>query len=72
MPGLEEWNDRRVNYSDSQTFEEYWLEGWELAKEVRKRLPDRIDLYYMSYNPMKPDELRWHGDNLPNIIVPKQ
>lgn len=72
VPGLEEWNDRRVNYSDSQTFEEYWLEGWELAKEVRKRLPDRIDLYYMSYNPMKPDELRWHGDNLPNIIVPKQ
>lgn len=72
IPGLEKWSEFYDNHDDSQTFEEYWLEGWELAKLVRRQLPDNIDLFYMCYNPKQPNAIMDYNSNLPRIIVPKQ
>ncbi len=72
VPGLEKWGEFYDNHDDSQTFEELWQEGWELAKEIRRQLPDRIDLYYMCFNPKEPDKIVGYDCRLPRIIVPIQ
>lgn len=72
VPGLEKWGDFYDNHDDSQTFEEWWLEGWELAKEIRRQLPDRIDLFYMCFDPKDPNKIIDYESGLPRIIVPKQ
>lgn len=72
IPGLKKWSEFYDNHDDSQTFEEYWLEGWELAKLVRRQLPDNIDLFYMCYDPKQPNAIMDYNSNLPRIIVPKQ
>lgn len=70
--GLKKWSEYYDNHDDSQSFEEYWLEGWNLAKQVRRQLPDNIDLYYMCYDPKRPDEIIDYESGLPRLIVPKQ
>ena len=72
VSGLQKWADFYDNHDDSQTFEEWWREGWELAKELRRQLPDRIDLFYMCFDPKRPDKIIDYHCCLPRIIVPKQ
>ena len=72
VPGLKKWSDFYDNHDDSQSFEEYWREGWELAKLVRKQLPEHIDLFYMCYDPKQPDTITDYHCELPKIVVPKQ
>lgn len=72
VPGLKKWSEFYDNHGDSQTFEEYWLEGWGLATLVRRQLPDNIDLFYMCYDPKQPNVVMDYNGNLPRIIVPKQ
>lgn len=72
VPGLEKWSEFYDNHDYSQSFEEYWNEGWELAKLVRKQLPENIDLFYMCYDPKQPDAKSCYYSILPKIIVPKQ
>ena len=71
IPGLREWKARWASPDSSKSgFEAWWKEGWRLAKEVRKRLPANVDLYYMSYDTQHPDEHLDHKSQLPKIIVP--
>ena len=70
VPGLEKWGDFYDNHDDSQTFEEWWQEGWELAKEIRRHLPDRIDIYYMCFDPKDPSKIIDYQSGLPRILVP--
>lgn len=42
--GLQKWGDFYDNNDNRQTFEQWWQEGWKLAKEIRRQLPARIDL----------------------------
>ena len=70
VPGLRKWSDFYDNHDDSQTYEEWWLEGWALAKKVRHQLPDNIDLYYMCFDPRCPDKKVAYHCDLPRIIVP--
>ena len=72
IPGLKKWSEYYDNHDDSQSFEEYWREGWELAKLVRKQLPEHIDLFYMCYDPKQPDAIINYHCELPKIVVPKQ
>ncbi len=72
VPGLEKWGDFYDNHDNSQTYEQWWHEGWDLAKEIRRQLPDYIDLYYMCYNPKNPDQIEEYHSDLPRIIVPKE
>lgn len=72
VPGLKKWSEYYDNHDDSQSFEEYWHEGWELAKLVRKQLPEHIDLFYMCYDPKQPDAIINYHCELPKIVVPKQ
>lgn len=72
IPGLKKWSEFYDNHDDSQSFEEYWHEGWELAKLVRKQLPEHIDLFYMCYDPKQPDAIINYHYELPKIVVPKQ
>jgi len=69
VPGLQKWCDFYDNHDNSQTFEQWWQEGWKLAKEIRRQLPDRIDLYYMCFDPKSPDEIIDYNSWLPRIIV---
>ena len=46
--------------------------GWELSKEVRKQLPDRVDIFYQSYDPTLPFSHRFYTCELPSLIVPRQ
>lgn len=71
VPGLQKWCDFYDNHDNSQTFEQWWQEGWKLAKEIRRQLPDRIDLYYMCFDPKSPDEIIDYNSWLPRIIVPR-
>lgn len=70
--GLQKWGDFYDNHDNSQTFEQWWQEGWKLAKEIRRQLPDRIDLYYMCFNPKCPDKIIDYQAGLPRIIVPQE
>jgi hypothetical protein len=70
VPGLQKWSDFYDDHDDSQTYEEWWREGWELAKQIRRQLPNSIDLYYMCFDTKQPDKLVGYRDNLPKIIVP--
>lgn len=72
VPGLQKWCDFYDNHDNSQTFEQWWQEGWKLAKEIRRQLPDRIDLYYMCFDPKSPDEIIDYNSWLPRIIVPRE
>lgn len=72
VPGLQKWCDFYDNHDNSQTFEQWWQEGWKLAKEIRHQLPDRIDLYYMCFDPKSPDEIIDYHSWLPRIIVPRE
>ncbi len=72
VPGLQKWGNFYDDHNDSQTFEDWWQKGWELAKEIRSQLPDWIDLYYMCFNPRYPDKIIGYHSGLPRIIVPKQ
>lgn len=69
VPGLQKWGDFYDNHDNSQTFEQWWQEGWKLAKEIRRQLPDSIDLYYMCFDPKSPDEIIDYHSWLPRIIV---
>lgn len=71
VPGLKKWSEFYDNHDDSQTFDEYWHEGWELAKQVRQQLPDNIDLYYMCFDPKQPHTIVDYNCTLPRILVPK-
>ena len=72
VPGLQKWGDFYDNHDNSQTFEQWWQEGWKLVKEIRRQLPDRIDLYYMCFDPKSPDEISDYHSWLPRIIVPRE
>lgn len=72
VPSLQKWGDFYDNHDNSQTFEQWWQEGWKLAKEIRRQLPDRIDLYYMCFDPKSPDEIIDYNSWLPRIIVPRE
>lgn len=72
VPGLQKWCDFYDNHDNSQTFEQWWQEGWKLVKEIRRQLPDRIDLYYMCFDPKSPDEIIDYNSWLPRIIVPRE
>lgn len=69
VPGLQKWGDFYDNHDNSQTFGQWWQEGWKLAKEIRRQLPDSIDLYYMCFDPKSPDEIIDYNSWLPRIIV---
>lgn len=69
VPGLQKWGDFYDNHDNSQTFEQWWQEGWKLVKEIRRQLPDRIDLYYMCFDPKSPDEIIDYHSWLPRFIV---
>lgn len=71
IPGLQKWSGFYDNHDDSQTFKQWWQEGWELAKKIRRLLPDNIDLYYMCFDPKEPDKIIDYRCDLPRIIVPK-
>lgn len=70
IKGLKEWYDKFDFDDPIEDFDEYWEEGWRLALLVRRFLPSHADLYYMSYDPSKPDEHRDYSCNYPKIIVP--
>ena len=70
VPGLRKWSDFYDKHDDGQTYEEWWHEGWELAKEIRRQLPNNIDLYYMCFDPKQPGKLVDYRSGLPRIIVP--
>lgn len=72
VPGLQKWSDFYDNHDDSQTYEEWWQEGWILAKEIRRQLPDYIDLYYMCFDPKNPNKIKHYHCDLPKIIIPKE
>lgn len=51
LPELRKWYDEFDDSNPCVKWEEdvynsWFLRGWELAKEVRKRLPETVDLYY--------------------------
>ena len=73
IPGLGNWINR-CDYPDVQDpdYERWWLKGWRIAKEIRKRLPPTIDLYYMCFDPTRPDTHPDYNCCLPRIIVPNQ
>ena len=72
VPGLQKWSDFYDNHDSNQTFEQWWLEGWNLAKEIRRQLPSRIDLYYMCFDPKRPNKIINYNSVLPRIIVPHE
>ena len=71
IPGFKEWNAR---WGDSDikapNYESWWQEGWRIVKEIRKRLPLSIDLYYMCFDPAEPDSHPDYKARLPKYIVP--
>ena len=71
IPGLREWVTQwRLLGEGNLSFEDWWKRGWVLAQEVRKRLPENVDLYYMCYAPESPDKLLDYNSEFPKIIVP--
>lgn len=46
VPGLKKWSE------PGQTYDGWWDDGWRLAQEVRRQLPDNIDIYYVSSPPI--------------------
>lgn len=70
VQGLKKWSSFYDNHDDSQSFDDYWEEGWELAKLVRKQIPENIDLYYMCYDPNTPEKYVDYNCALPSVIVP--
>lgn len=71
VPGLQKWGDFYDNHDDSQTYEQWWKEGWLLAQEIRRQLPNRIDLYYMCFDPKNPNKIIEYQSGLPRILVPR-
>lgn len=73
IPGLKEWNGR-WGTPDVQApdYENWWQEGWRIAKEIRKRLPLSIDIYYMCLDPLCPEAHPDYAYYLLKIIVPYQ
>ena len=69
IPGLEQWLKQYEDPQDDYPYD-WWQKGWEIAKEVRKRLPPNVDLYYMCFDPRKPGERVSYCSCLPRIIVP--
>lgn len=72
VPGLKKWSEFYDNPDEGQTFVEYWKEGWELAKQIRKLLPENIDLFFMCYDPSHPETVVKYFSTLPRIIVPNK
>lgn len=72
VPGLEEWTDLCDRADGTRTPEELWTMGRELSREVRKQLPDRVDIFYQSYDPILPFRHRFYNGELPSLIVPRQ
>lgn len=71
IPGLREWIDQWELLGKGKILlDDWWKRGWALSQEVRKRLPENVDLYYMCYNPESPEELLAYNGQLPKIIVP--
>ncbi len=71
IPGLGKWADYFDNPDPTMSFEDYWDMGWELAKQVRKILPENIDLFYMCYDPEKPEKKVNYNCVLPRLVVPR-
>lgn len=71
LPELVEWLDCYDN-DQIESFEDYWKQGWEIARKVRRKLPPNIDLYYMCYDPSKPDEIIDYAYWYPRLIVPEE
>lgn len=75
MSELKEWYDEFDNQApeDNWPEEEYskWFEkGWVLAKLVRKRLPNNVDLFYQWQRIMVPSSMEIHNE-IP-LIVPNE
>lgn len=70
VDGLKEWYEIYDSLKPIKDFDEYWRAGWKLALQVRKLIPAHIDLYYMCYDPSKPDEYIDYNCRLPKLIVP--
>lgn len=73
LPELREW----YNHFDSQIpeaewpdedYEQWYQEGWELAKKVRERMPPNVDLFYeWKYYSVDDNEF---GQKSISILVP--
>ena len=71
IPGLKEWIIKWCHPGrGKRSFAIWWKEGWQLAQEVRKRLPEHVDLYYMCFDPERPGEIIDYSSQLPKQIVP--
>lgn len=70
VPGLREWQARYESDNDSP-FDEYWMEGYKMAKMVRQQLPANIDLYFMCFDPQAPDKIIDYRSDCPRILIPK-
>ena len=49
IPGLKEWIGEHENMELGPVAASWLKKGWNLAKEIRKRLPENVDLYYQNY-----------------------
>lgn len=73
IPGLKDWIIKWCHPGrGKRSFAPWWKEGWQLAQEVRKRLPECVDLYYMCFDPENPGDYIDYKSQLPKIIVPFQ
>lgn len=68
--GLKEWYDIYDRQKPIGNFSVYWETGWNHALEVRKYLPAHIDLYYMCYDPSKPNDYVDYNCKYPKVLVP--
>ena len=73
IDGFEEWlSEYDCSYKVGiRDFDDYWRRGWRIALELRKLLPEHIDLFYMCYDPLRPAEIIDYACWYPRIIVPR-
>ena len=82
IKGLKEWHEEYINEHQSKEGEQYnqfWIDwrnrGMEIAKEVRKILPDDVDFYYLFDTPTvfenKYGYWSWNRDG-ERILIPKK
>lgn len=70
IPGLMKWAEHYDKHDSSQSFDEFWNDGWNLAKQIRKVLPENIELFYMCFDPKDPNKKCEYMSWRPRIIVP--
>lgn len=71
VPGLKEWSECYGSFSSKKSFDDFWNEGLRLALEVRKQLPNNIELFYMCFDPQEQDKPVDYNCWLPRIVVPR-